>query len=102
MNYVEKYVDIPWASMSYFDEDSRVDLVVHTADDSFTIYNVTSDVSLGEDWLCCEVGHERPRRGIYVPAKNVLYLEIVPSPAYPADKSEYTYTDLFGDDDAAA
>lgn len=96
------YIDIPWASLGYFDDDSRVDLIVHTADTSFTIYNIATNVSLGEDWLTCEVGPDRPRRGIYVPAKDVLYLEIVPSPPYPADKSEYTYTDLFGDDDAAA
>jgi len=96
------YIDIPWASLGYFDEDSRVDLIVHTADTSFTIYNIATNVSLGEDWLTCEVGPDRPRRGIYVPAKSVLYLEIVPSPPYPADKSEYTYTDLFGDNDAAA
>lgn len=99
---MQKYIDIPWASMGYFDEDSRVDLIVHTADNSFTIYNVTTDVTIGEDWLSCEVGHERPRRGIYVPAKDIVYIEIVPSPPYPADKSEYTYADLFGDDDAAA
>ena len=104
------YIDIPWASLGYFYEDSRVDLIVHTADESFTIYNVTSDVSLGDDWLCCETGHERPRRGVYIPAKSVLYLEIVPSVPYRADRPkceveknwEDNYGDLFGDDDAAA
>lgn len=75
------YIDIPWASVGYFDEDTRVDLRVHTKDESFTIYNITSDVSLGEDWLSCETGDEYPRQGVYIPAKSVLYLEIVPTPA---------------------
>lgn len=86
-----KYIDIPWASMGYFDEDVTVDLIVHTTNDSFTIYNVSTDVSFGEDWLTCEVGPDRPRRGIYFPAKDVVYLEIVPRP---------TYRPMFGDDNA--
>jgi hypothetical protein len=80
-----KYIDIPWASMGYFDEHSRVDLLVHTADNSFTIYNITTDVSLGEDWLTCEVGNNHPRRGIYIPAKDVVYIELIPNVPMPPD-----------------
>ena len=104
---MQKYIDIPWCSMGYFDEHTRVDLRVHTKDESFTIYNVTTDISMGEDWLSCEVGDEHPRQGVYIPAKDVLYLELVPTPAFrpkcEVEKNwEDNYGDLFGDDDAAA
>lgn len=86
-----KYIDIPWASMGYFDEDTRVDLIVHTVDDTVTIFDVTSDISLSEDWLSMEVGDKAPRKGVYFPASKVVYVELVPVPGFkpkPKDVEE--------------
>ena len=86
-----KYIDIPWASSGYFDEGTRVDLRVRTAVHTIYIYDVTTDVNLGEDWLTCEAGVEHPRRGIYIPANKVTYIELIPVPGFkpmPKDVAE--------------
>lgn len=112
-----KYIDIPWASSGYFDEDTRVDLIVHTVDNTVTIFDVASDISLSEDWLSMEVGDKAPRKGVYFPASKVVYVELVPVPGFKPDQREswesvligkttpdMTYEErcqaLFGEDDA--
>ena len=108
-----KYIDIPWASMGYFDEGSRVDLIVHTSDDTVTIFDVTSDISLSEDWLSMEVGDNAPRKGVYFPASKVVYVELVAVPGFKSDpRNSYNdmiksvdewqdnYDNMFGDDNA--
>lgn len=82
-------IDIPWASMGYFDEATRVDLVVHTVDDIVTIFDVTSDISMTEQWLSMEVGVNVPRKGVYFPASKVVYVELVAVPGFVAHRDSY-------------
>jgi hypothetical protein len=98
-----KYLDIPLVSYGYFDEGTRVDVRVHTHYGIIPIFNVTTDITMGEDWLTMEVGHDQPRKGIYIPADKVTYIEIVPSPTYrpkcEVEKNwENNYTDPVSDE----